>query len=299
MTRTTSDTARHGPYRRARDENPRDWWNGFVYSPWQLLELPHALSLHNYTTAFGHRPNHRHLARHGRTTLALAALSVKYLPTATGRMTIPTGMSEGDCWKIRTDADTANLIKLAGVSPDQLLPYAEHFLGRAHSHDPMIKWLPLARHASFDAWMTLKEQPLACMWHRIGAEVLLLAHDDLAYTGTVLPLPDLSDATFWTPRHDRLSSSNANAATLERALGDFDLSPHPKVLALVEGKTERNHIPRLLAEVGLSHPRRSPPRRLPSRTTPPPRQRTTHHHRRLDRLPLGRTRRPPTPQHPP
>jgi hypothetical protein len=242
------------PYRRPHDEDPRDWWNGFVYSPWQLLELPHALSLRGYTTVFGHRPNHRQRARHRRTTLALAALSVKYLPTATGRMTIPTGMSEGDYWKIRTDVDTANLIKLAGVFPDQLRPYAEHFLGRAHSNDPMIKWLPLVRHASFDAWMKLKDQPLACMWHRIAAEMLLLAHDDLAQTGTIPPLPDLSDAMFWTPLHDRLSPSNPEAATLERALGDFGLSPHPKVLMLVEGMTELNHIPRLLTEVGLSHP---------------------------------------------
>ena len=242
------------PYRRPHDEDPRDWWNGFVYSPWQLLELPHALSLRGYATTFGRRPNHRQLARHRRTTLALTALSVKYLPTATGRTIIPTGMPEGDYWTIRTDADTANLIRLAGVSPDQLRPYAEHLLGRAHSNDPMIKWLPLARHASFDAWMKLTDQPLACMWHRIAAEVLLLAHDDLAREGTVPPLPDLSDAMFWTPLHDRLSPNNPEAATLERALGDFDLSPHPKVLVLVEGKTELSHIPRLLTKVGLSHP---------------------------------------------
>lgn len=107
----------------------------------------------------------------------------------------------------------------------------------------MIKWLPLARHASFDASMKFKEQPLACMWHRIAAEVLLLAHDDLANTGTVLSLPDLSDAMFWTPLHDRLSPSNANAATLERALDDFDLSPHPKVLVLAEGKTRSTTFP--------------------------------------------------------
>lgn len=242
------------PYRRHQDEDPRNWWNGFVYSPWQLIELPHALSLRNFATALGHRPNHHQLARNRRTTLVLTALSVKYLPTATGRMIIPTGMSDSEYWKIRTETDVADLIKLTGVLPEQLRPYAEHLLGRAHSNDPMIKWLPLARHASYDAWMKLKDQPLACMWLRIAAEVLLLAHDDMATTGIVPPLPDFTGTLAWTALHDRLSHNHVEADTLERTLGDFDLSPHPKVLVLVEGKTELRHIPRLLAEVGLSQP---------------------------------------------
>jgi hypothetical protein len=44
------------------------------------------------------------------------------------------------------------------------------------------------------------------------------------------------------------------AETLERALGDFGLSPHPRVIVLVEGDTEFLHLPKLLNEIGLGQP---------------------------------------------
>jgi hypothetical protein len=50
-----------------------------------------------------------------------------------------------------------------------------------------------------------------------------------------------------TPRHD-------DAESLERALAALGLSPHPRVLFLVEGETEMVHITQLLGELGLNRP---------------------------------------------
>ncbi|WP_280664376.1 MULTISPECIES: hypothetical protein [unclassified Kitasatospora] len=117
--------------------------------------------------------------------------------------------------------------------------------------DPLKAWLPLLRHASYTGWSELRGVPLDCMWHRIAAEILLRAHEDLAATGQLASLPDISGLNAWTPLHDRLSARHDDAESLERALGSFGLSPHPRVLLLVEGETELYHIPRLLAEFGL------------------------------------------------
>lgn len=59
---------------------------------------------------------------------------------------------------------------------------------------------------------------------------------------------------WWTPQHDRLTPRHKEAQTLERALAELGLSPHPKVILLVEGETELYHVPKLLAEFGLTQP---------------------------------------------
>jgi hypothetical protein len=86
---------------------------------------------------------------------------------------------------------------------------------------------------------------------------LLRAHEELAEAGVVAPLPDLIGKnwwTGWTALHDRVDSQRSGGKSLERALGAFGLSPHPKVLLLVEGDTEMLHLPRLLDLFGLNRP---------------------------------------------
>jgi hypothetical protein len=118
----------------------------------------------------------------------------------------------------------------------------------------MQKWLPLIRHASHTAWSKLRGEPLDCHWLRVAAEVLLLTYEDLAASGQLEPLPDISGSTWWTALHDRLGRTGSHVEPLERVLGQFGLSPHPRVLILVEGETELNHLPNLLAQFGLDRP---------------------------------------------
>jgi hypothetical protein len=133
------------------------------------------------------------------------------------------------------------------------MPRAEALLGQSNS-DPLVKWLPLLRYASYKGWSKLTGKPLDSMWLRIAAEVLLRAHEDLVAEGVVEPLPDLTGTGFWTVQHDRLTPRYEEAQTLERALAELGLSPHPKVILLVEGETELFHVPRLLAEFGITQP---------------------------------------------
>jgi hypothetical protein len=185
---------------------------------------------------------------------ALAALSPRFLPGVLGHVRLPSGSQEDNLWRSRRESNPLELLQLVGVDPLILRVEAERLLHVAKSRDPLANWLPLIRHASYNGWSKLKGAALDCMWMRIAAEVLLRAHESLAADAHLEPLPSLAGSDWWHPRHDRIGPLAEEADSLERALGTFGLSPHPRVMLIVEGETELNHIPRLLAEFGLSRP---------------------------------------------
>lgn len=242
------------PFRRPDDIDSRKWWNGFVYSSWQLVDLHDALRRYSVARAGWYVRQHAVEVRRRRALLALCALSPRFLPTVLGRVRGSYDRDDEALWRFRREAPTRDLLSVAGFDPEDLQPYAEMLLGFAGARDPLVKLMPLLRHFSFQGWSKLRGEPLDCMWHRVAAEVLLLAHDDLAGAGDLEPLPDLTGSTWHVALHDRLTPQYDEAETLERALGDFGLSPHPRVIVLVEGDTELLHVPRLLAEFGLTQP---------------------------------------------
>ena len=243
------------PYVRPADQDPCGWWNGFAYSYWQLLDLADALNeLKFIKLGFLHDYRANVLRRRARTQ-ALVTLSPRYLPGILGTVNIPPGTSEEDLWRFRSSSDVSGLLKIAGFPKAGLLKEAERLLTVARMKDPMKSWLPLLRHAGYKGgWSELRGAPLDFMWYRIAAEILLRAHEDLAAAGQLEPLPDISGWNSWTALHDRLTPRQDNADSLERALGSFGLSPHPRVLLLVEGETELHQLSRLLAEFGLTQP---------------------------------------------
>ncbi|MDT0309681.1 hypothetical protein RM780_22370 [Streptomyces sp. DSM 44917] len=244
------------PHVRPSDEPQRGWWNGFVYSSWQLLDLPRLLRRHQ-NLHFERPPwpveRRKDMMQHRRQMLALSALSTQYLPSVLGRVRFSNPKEEEPLRRYRTGAEVLDTLHRVGFDPADLRGAAERFLFDAHS-DPLHKWLPILRHASYRAWSQLRGEPLQAMWRRVAAEILLRAHEDLTTSGVLDPLPDLTGTTWWTVQHDRLTQRHVEATTLERALADFGLSPHPKVILLVEGETELYHVTRLLEELGVNRP---------------------------------------------
>jgi hypothetical protein len=155
---------------------------------------------------------------------------------------------------LELEPDPLGRLAVAGVQSDDLRQMAEELLLHAGFRDPLQDWLPIVRHANFSAWSKLRGAALDCLWQRVAAEVLLRAHDDLATVGAVEPLPDLAQRVLHHPLHDRLGRRGADADSLDESLGRFGLSPYPRVLLLVEGETELDHLPRLLAAFGLDRP---------------------------------------------
>ncbi|WP_130333823.1 hypothetical protein [Streptomyces sp. BK022] len=242
------------PYRKPTGMEAERWWNGFIYSSWQLLHVKAAMSRYAFIKAGFDQFSVRaiHDDRH-QLTLALSALSTRYLPGVLGKLSIPGGVDEEGLRRHRSGAQTVDLLQLVGFDSARLSESADALLVAANS-EPLVKWLPLLRHASYKGWSRFRGEPLDAMWRRVAAEVLLRAHEDLSANGFIEPLPDLTGKIWWTPQHDRLTPRYGEAQTLERALSELGLSPHPKVILLVEGETELYHVPKLLAEFGLTQP---------------------------------------------
>ncbi|MES9541884.1 hypothetical protein [Actinomadura sp. NPDC000600] len=239
-------------YVRPADTADDHWWNGFVYSSWQLLDLKNILSAYR-SAQLGHHHPYSPRGLH-RLVLALATLSPLYLPGILGQLSMPSGRDGAIFRRVRAEMQPQELLAVAGFDPARLRGAAESLLARS-TDDPLRKWLPLVRYANYKSWSQLSGTPLACMWQRVAAELLLRAHEELAEAGELEPLPNLSGEQWWTPLHDRLGADHAEVRTLERALAEFGLSPHPRVILLVEGETELFHVPRLLDGLfGITQP---------------------------------------------
>ena len=86
------------------------------------------------------------------------------------------------------------------------------------------------RRAPRKAWERLKDAALLAIDYRIAAELLLLFYEDLADRGQAEPLPVISFPN-WHPLNERLSYRHG---TLDRNLMDLGISPHPRVVLVIE-----------------------------------------------------------------
>jgi hypothetical protein len=109
------------PYRMPAGEQPDRWWNGFIYSSWQLLDLRHVIDEYRAIKA-GWRagPHLARTARDRRLTLGLAALAPRYLPGVLGCLSRPPGVNEERLRRFRAEADTQELLQLAGFEASEL-----------------------------------------------------------------------------------------------------------------------------------------------------------------------------------
>jgi hypothetical protein len=131
------------PYSRPDEELHHHWWNGFTFSSWQLLDLHNAINDYQFMKDnLRYRPSPRLTARARHRTLALAALSPRYLPSILGRLRIPPGVEQEHLWRFRSESDVLELLGLAGFDPDALRKEAELLLGQINTRDPLRDWLP-------------------------------------------------------------------------------------------------------------------------------------------------------------
>ncbi len=248
-----------GPYQ--SDSPPNEWWDGYVWSPWQLLDL------HQMVISQVHV---RDIAGEGaiggtwarvsvpegvvlgwrRRTVVLAALASRHLPSVLGRVTSVSGDFDRLLAAVEAVGD-ADCLRVVQADPAALRPAAEGLLSAARTFDPNRDWLPLLAHLAPGKWLKLRGAALDALWHRVAAEILLRSHEGIAAEGGIDPLPTLEGTGWWTPLHDRLRPQDADRHRLEPVLADFGLTPDPAVLLLVEGPSELEVVPDLLADLGI------------------------------------------------
>jgi hypothetical protein len=121
------------------------------------------------------------------------------------------------------------------IRADGLQELAERLLVRANFLDPNRSWLDLIRQIAPERWTELKGAGRLAIDLRVSAELVLSCYEDLADANAAPDLPDLPPSASH-PRKDRIAQ---DPLTLDRTLTHYRLSPHPAVLLLPEGPSDR------------------------------------------------------------
>jgi hypothetical protein len=238
----------------ARISDPRGWWNGHLYSWHQLLALPLVESslIHARCYRRGKRlyprlkepwqPTKDEAERIRRVAVVLTALEARYLPNLDSEWLRFSNTTEDEWRQYRDAFDPEAVLVTLGYSPEQIRDDAERLLFKVQALDPVgHRWSYLMRRAPSEAWKDLTGPVRMAMDHRISAEILLRFYEDLAHRGAAEPLPVI-------PRnashhlHERLSYRRR---TLDQDLVGLGISPHPRVVLVVEGETEEYIAPRV------------------------------------------------------
>jgi hypothetical protein len=256
MTVPFKDSIRFTPRTRPA---PSGWWDGLLYSRYQLLILPHLstiLSLARWIGS-GERPAIRlptpsaalmEQAQHyHEIALVLTAIEARYLPNLDPEWARLSNADYEEWAAYREAFDPAVVADALGYQPDRARKDAEDLLSLAHTIDPFGReWGPLVRRAPRRSWEGLRGDARISIDLREGAELLLRFYEDLVSQNRAEPLPQLN-GRIWHPLHERLS---IRARTLDEDLAHLGISPHPRVVLAIEGDSEAVHVPKVWAALG-------------------------------------------------
>ncbi len=234
------------------------WWNRLLYSRYQLLSLPYvsaALTRVVWTGPRGARRPRLPTAadlwmptdRMSRIALTLTALEPRYLPVIKPGW-IQLSNAERDEWEsYRTNFDCARESELLRYSGQQARDDAEWLLDVAERLDPNGDWSDLIARGQKRHWKQLGGATAITFDHRIAAELLLLFVEDLAASGAAeLPRPPAGSMV----RHSLHGRMGGEQPPLDDLLYDLGVSPHPRVLLIVEGETEEFFVAKLQRLLG-------------------------------------------------
>jgi hypothetical protein len=136
-------------------------------------------------------------------------------------------------------------LALLGLAPEALAVTGKALLNQASFGDPLGQWYDLIRQADPRGWSQFRGDVLLRMDYRIAAEIMLRFLDELGREDSSAS-PPRAGRMYKTTLDDRLRSQPER---LEEVLSERGLSPRPAVLLVLEGETEMNLMPRVLAEI--------------------------------------------------
>ena len=142
-------------------------------------------------------------------------------------------------WRLNRPIKQA--LKWVGVKPGWLLDAAAELHRWADQIDPLESWTEVVAHADPERWSDLRGDARMAVDLRATAELFLRYYEDLAARRQARALARTN------PRerggfHRRLKKTRS----LDEALTYFGLSPHPRLVLVVEGDTEFFLVPRAL-----------------------------------------------------
>jgi hypothetical protein len=176
--------------------------------------------------------------------VALSALEPIYLPPIVGLRAFQWEYEEYDKWRRKQPAQA--MLDWLGGDSDWIKTKADELLGQADLSDPLGDWIRVIREAPPKKWDSLKDEARSAIDLRIGAEILLGYYERLvkARKAPALPKPE---GRYRGEYDYRLKPTGK----LDRTFMDFGISPHPRVLLVLEGDTELLLFPRVMALFGI------------------------------------------------
>ncbi len=176
--------------------------------------------------------------------VAATALEARYLPDVVYSYRTNGDGTEYETW-LREDDDGA-LLDWLDVDTTWLRNTAEWLLRLADNYDPLGDWLDVIRIATPSRWERLRGDALAAMDTRILSELLLKCHDAVSTDNDAR----IARPVGRVPR--QLRGRLARERSVDDVLTEWGLSPHPRLVVVLEGATEMYMWPRLLDYFGIS-----------------------------------------------
>jgi hypothetical protein len=246
-------------FEQSHADNRRRWWNGLIYSRWQMIPLDKLRGLLAGFPPFlrgGKAPRitslsawqHEEALSLRRLSCLLVALEARYLPEIKPPSIHLTNASYEEWDEYRRNFTPLDVVTRLGWTPEEVAKVAERLLIGLSRREPCQgHWSQLIRRAAYRAWDDFAGEALTVLDCRMAAEILLLCFDDMASGGDILPLADHTD--WFSLDKERLSYA---PESLDGNLSALGLSPHPGVVLVVEGETEELLIPRVRDRLQLT-----------------------------------------------
>jgi len=239
---------------RPSGEHRLNWWNGLIYSRWQLLALaelePHLREgrrrWRDGRLRWQLRPadsfTMMRATWHRRLSSLLVALEARYMPEF-DEYVLHLVNADRDQWReFRAGFSAASVLRLMGWTADEVLTAANNLLsGLGFINLLGNEWSQLFRRAPVKEQEDVSGALRRVLDRRLAAEILLKCYEDLAEEGLALPLSQRSGTDF-SYASERISH---RSNSLDQLLSGLGISPHPGVILLVEGESEAELLPRI------------------------------------------------------
>jgi hypothetical protein len=178
--------------------------------------------------------------------IAAVALEPVFYPQLMGVLRLEWSKDADVYFRWRDGLPLERVLRWLGVDPQWLYDAGQQLISVTDWSDPLGPWSELVAHAAPSQWASLRGQALTAVDLRIAAEMLLRYHDQLVERRRARrPTP--------VPRRypDPLRGRLKRRRPLDRVLTEFGLSPHPQLVLVVEGETERRTFPRVMDHFGI------------------------------------------------
>lgn len=179
-------------------------------------------------------------------SLAAVALEPVFYPDLTGVLRLESIKDPATYYRWRDELPAGRMLRWLGVNAQWLQDAGRRLISITDWSDPLGPWAELVAHADPVRWDKLRGQALTAIDLRVAAEMLLRYHDQLVDKGRAK-----------APAHalgrfpDSLDGRLKRRRSLDRVLTEFGLSPHPRLVLVVEGGTEHRTFPRVMEHFGI------------------------------------------------